>query len=444
MSTFLFVVAVIAGIVAMGYGAWLMFKGFVLGRATFKFMGMEIDGPLGIVIFLAGLGGLFLLPSHHLKGVEAENVQLKGRLQETRTELDAAKKDGADLQSRLEKARSQRDAEGKRADGLSVGLQSLQAEKERAERKLLDSLKAEAAERRRAEQKAQDAWIVADRISLSEDQKAELDKLSQGVLALNKELGILKIRTAYWPIISGRKAVATFEVYRKDFESGVTRPRGAGLFEFAAERYQMKGDYAGKLTEQLSASIAKIICDAAQRAIFNAVPLREAVRTVPELARYEADPQLLMALAELQYVRMRLQMLAADSLVAVRGYADGERGPWEHPLDASRSKMQVHENADPTAKPADYALTFKPELSQVTVGLPASSYTKYGNEDLPNLRGAEAAAVVWTLVKTCQHQASGIPPGRIAVGILEGRVYHERSEEDRKARVHLLVFLKEK
>ena len=60
---------------------------------------------------------------------------------------------------------------------------------------------------------------------------------------------------------------------------------------------------------------------------------------------------------------MRIQLLAAKSLVLVRGYADGEDGPWTHPLDPSFRDVDVHEAATPNTKFADYALDFKRDLS---------------------------------------------------------------------------------
>ena len=98
----------------------------------------------------------------------------------------------------------------------------------------------------------------------------------------------------------------------------------------------------------------------------------------------------------------------------------------------------LHENANPNAMPAEYALTFRPGLTRVAVGQSAT----YGNDDLPNLRAAEVAMIVAALVdNTCESPSPNTSAGKIDVEILEGRVYPERSEVDRKARVHVLVFL---
>jgi hypothetical protein len=67
--------------------------------------------------------------------------------------------------------------------------------------------------------------------------------------------------------------------------------------------------------------------------------------------------------------------------------------------------------------------------------------TMCDNKDLPNLQGAEAAAILKTLVD-CSGQTPNTDVGSIAIEILEGRVYPEHNEVDRTARVHLLVSLK--
>jgi hypothetical protein len=140
---------------------------------------------------------------------------------------------------------------------------------------------------------------------------------------------------------------------------------------------------------------------------------------------------------------MRLKMLAAESLILVRGYADGEQNHFELTLDPKLKEVDVHENADPNKTPVDFALEFKPGLTHVFIGRPSTQYAKYGNVDLPNLRAEVTRDIVFKLVNTCR-PPTNLPVGKIGVEMLDGQVYEGKSAPDRKSRVHLLVFLRER
>jgi hypothetical protein len=428
MLFFLGSIAAIAGIAAMLYGAFLVYRGYFTDNAKIELHNIKLDAPVGIVVFLCGLGALAWIYS---KGLESQTDQLVKERDRYKTELDSAKNDLSDT-------KKERDTQ------VSILKQSqidADTEKKRADR-LASDLTKETAERREAQQFASDTWRANDRLALSEAQRAEFDRFGQGVLALNNDLTVLRIRATPWPTLSGRKAVATFEIYRKDFDTDATRPRGAGLFQFNLEQYTLEGESSRGMTEELAQGISKMICDAAYRAIANGVSPREAFAQIPSLARYEGDAQRVREVADLQYVLVRLKLLAADALVLVRGYADGEQGPWQRPLNPEFKDIQLHESANPNAKPADYALEFRQDLTHVVLGRSSTGYAKYGNEDLPDLRAKATVQIVTSLLKSCSPPTND-PTGKIGVEILDGAIYQGTSAPDRKARVYLLIFLKE-
>jgi hypothetical protein len=102
----------------------------------------------------------------------------------------------------------------------------------------------------------------------------------------------------------------------------------------------------------------------------------------------------------------------------------------------------VHENIDPNSPEGENGLVFWEQQTPISIGqVEENRTTTCDNKDLPNLRAAEAAAILKTLVD-CSGQTPNTDVGSIAVEILEGRVYPEHNEVDRTARVHLLVSLK--
>lgn len=425
MLYFFGIIAALGAIVAMTFGFYIVvYKIFSTEHADVDFGGYKIKGPVGIGVFLAGLAALVAIVWVYSKGVESENAMLTGQRDKAETRADEAEKAKGAQAIELDKARDEIQDQKKNSDQLA--------------RRLAEEIAA----RRDAEGFAKATWQNNNENALSPDQRAQLDRYNKGIDAFNADLTVLRIRPSPWPVIVGRKAIATYEVYRKDFDQDAVRPRGAGLFNFASEQFTLEGESAKGLTEELSSRLAQLICDASMAAIVNGVSPREAFARIPLLAQYESDGQRVTEVAELKYVMMRLQLLAADSLVLVRGYADGEDGPWEHPLNPAFKDVDLRENAFPERKPEEYALEFKPEpLSHIVLGRP-TTYTTYGNVDLPNLRGEATQRIISALIQSCPPPANR-QVGKIDVQVLEGRVYEAKSRVDRKSRVFLVIFLKE-
>ncbi len=442
-------------------GMWLLLRSITGAPAR-----LGVEGPVGFVLVVAGAASVYFLSSFYAPRVEAENGRLNSENTQLKKDLEDTKhqRDGFDAALRGEKGRT---------DGLAADLRVLKAEKEQVERDLsmtrdglsrtrnelaqtqaqlstessransvTKQLADETGQRREAQRQARVAWLTADLLGLNDRQRAEFNNIQKGVLALNESLSALRISEAHWPRLEGKKAVATFEIYQKAFEADLMRPRGAGLFVFESEKYSLKGDHRGRIAEEMRTKIASLICEAARRAIAENVPLPDAVRNMPPIKEYDLDPELLSQLAELQYLQMRIKLLAGNATVLVRGYADGERGSGERKLDPpSRAIVKLHENTKRT--PDEYTLNFRPELTSIQIGRPKAKSPTYTNSDLPNLRGAEAASIINALVGSCSAPTAGPPAGTVTAEVLEGQVSPDHSEIDRKARVHLLVFLKE-
>jgi hypothetical protein len=136
-------------------------------------------------------------------------------------------------------------------------------------------------------------------------------------------------------------------------------------------------------------------------------------------------------------VAYKIKMLGTEPLLVVRGYADAEHGPWSRSLPTPGRTIRVHESTEPNV---EYPAKFLSRLSSVRLGRPAT-YQEYKNEDLPNLRGSEVAAVISRLFDTCAG-FSDLFTSKIPVEILDGHVYQDMSANDRKARIYALVFLK--
>jgi hypothetical protein len=463
-----------------GFGIWLLVQDLrgvdvFKASAVFKVKGMDIEGPVGLV---AALGALLLgvwLVSLYSPALVGENEQLRlanvrfnNELQYSQQKLDAAEKQLRDEKSRADALANQvraRTTDKEQADIKYAASQSNLLEK-RAELAHTQGLLAsetgranylsgqyaalakqfsdEQLARREAQQQGLAAWQSADRMALSEKQRIEFDGIEKGVLALNDALTFLKIAPVHWPRIEGKNAVATYEIFHKAFEADQTRPRGAGLFEFNSEEHTIRGDYQGRLKEALRTEISALICETARRAIVESVSISEAVRNMRPIRDYDVDGKLIDTLVEFQYARMRLQIMAGSAYLLVRGYADGEQGPWRRNLDPSLATVRLHEIANPNVQQPEYALTFRPYLTQVAIGQGAHQSGTYGNNDLPNLRGEVASRIISALVGTCPQSTPNTAVGEIPVEVLQGRVYPQHSEPDRKARVHLLVFLKER
>jgi len=107
--------------------------------------------------------------------------------------------------------------------------------------------------------------------------------------------------------------------------------------------------------------------------------------------------------------------------------------------------MMVHANAHPDTNDPEYWLTFRSALSPIEVGRMEKGGARYGNTDLPDLRGATARDLVALLIDGCQRMGGlGVdaPSTPTKVEILDGQVYRQYpSEPDRKARVYVVGYL---
>ncbi len=447
----------------------IVYRRYQRGLQTFGDFGERWEVGLAALLALAGLFGLFVgVPTYHPKvavgevprsivleeggeprgddtvgerssaapgtpeietredGLQTAVALLKGQIERLESDLEreritlsSVRREAAHFQEELANERARAEDAAERNEVLEVRLTKADAERQAADRQ------------------AREAWLAADRAALEEEQREAFDELTREILALNEQLSLITIRATHWPRLAGLEAVATFELYLEDFAADSDRPRGAGLFAFDRLSHKMPGDHEGRLKEALGGNAGEVLCLVVAEPLAGRVPLKQAIEGLPELADYDADPLLLSILAEFQYIRTRVQLLGADALFTVRGYADGEEGPWELPLDTEDRAVSLHKNSDPMAS-SDYALTFRPELTAEVQGRPAD-YDSYGSEDLPNLRAAEVADVLSAMLDACPPQ-SRRKTGSVAAQVLEGRVQDGRPFDSR-ARVNLLVSL---
>jgi hypothetical protein len=396
-------------------------------RAVFKTHGVELDAPVGSALIAVALFVIAYSPTMYTR-LTAEKKDIEDKLAKTQTDLASTKNDLKLTQESLEQQKAQ----------------TKQLENENTE--LEKKLAIEQAERRDTEKQMMTAWKTVDQFQLTHTQKEEFDRLADGVLKLNEKLTTLSICTAHFPRIDDRKAVASFEIYRKAFEPDQNRPRGAGLFNFNSREYEIRmisGNQEG-IPDELKSELIDVICDAARRAAINQISLGGAIDSIAPLRGYDINRPVVAQLTEFTYIQMRLRMMAKEALLLVRGYADGELSPWRAPLNKPFGDIVVHENIDPDSPEGENGLVFREQQTPISIGQVEKNHTTtYDNKDLPNLRAAETAAILKTLVD-CSEHAPDTDVGNMAVEMLEGRVYPAHNEVDRKARVHLLVFLKKR
>ena len=150
-------------------------------------------------------------------------------------------------------------------------------------------------------------------------------------------------------------------------------------------------------------------------------------------------------------------MLAGDTLVLVRGYADGEQGPWRQKLRSDTRSIEVHANIDPDPARSEYLMTFQSTQSRVELGhmetassalcgnwtaSNAQTCATYGNTDLPNLRADHIANLLSILIQGCPLPGTDVSTGPTKVEVLDGTVYPQHSPKDRKTRVYVVAYLK--
>ena len=401
------------------FGLWMLWKRIRGEPVDMEWLGFKVRAGAEFALVALGVAGLVFLERSYSENLESNNARLTEQNDRFQKDLDAAVAAKSDLASQLGNAQEKLNEEIKRTAALESDVHD---EHEKA-------LQAQAL--------ASDVMLLENRLSLSPAQQAELDKLNNDFEKLNNEPTSLRIRAAYWPRLSGRKAVATYEIYNKDFEDDATSPRGAGLIQFASEQY------GHDFTARLKSDLAKFICEAATSAIINNISPRDAILRNPDLRDIGNNSEQVQVLTDLTYLMMKIKFLVADSRILVRGYADGQAGPWSHPLDPNWTKLTLHE-IDPSPDQVSVdGLNFKAELSTVMIGRPEQNYTVYANEDLPNLRASATTQMISPLVETCPPPAGLGSPGQISVEALEGKVFPDHNKNDRRAHLDLLVFLKE-
>jgi hypothetical protein len=301
-------------------------------RSVFKTHGVELDAPAGSGLIAVALFVIAYSYSMTTR-LSAEKKGIEDNLAKTQTDLASTKNDLKLIEESLE----QQKAETKHLESKNAEL----------EKKLAN----EQTERRDAEKQMMAAWKTVDQVQLTHTQKEEFDRLKDGVLKLNEKLTMLRISVAHFPRIENRKAVATFEIYRKAFEPDQNRPRGAGLFNFNSREYEIRmisGNQEG-IPDKLKSEFIDVICEAARRAAINQISLSGAIDSIAPLKGYDINRPVVAQLTEFTYIQMRLRMMAAEVLVLVRGYADGELSPWQEPLKKPFSNILVHENIDPNS-----------------------------------------------------------------------------------------------
>jgi len=311
-------------------------------RSVFKTHGVELDAPAGSGLIAVALFVIAYSYSMNTR-LSAEKKGIEDNLAKTQTDLASTKNDLKLIEESLE----QQKAETKH----------LESENAELEKKLAN----EQTERRDAEKQMMAAWKTVDQVQLTHTQKEEFDRLKDGVLKLNEKLTMLRISVAHFPRIENRKAMATFEIYRKAFEPDQNRPRGAGLFNFNSREYEIRmisGNQEG-IPDKLKSEFIDVICGAARRAAINQISLSGAIDSIAPLKGYDINRPVVAELTEFTYIQMRLRMMAAEVLVLVRGYADGELSPWQEPLKKPFSNILVHENIDPNSPEGENGLVFR-------------------------------------------------------------------------------------
>jgi hypothetical protein len=427
-------------------GAGIAIAGIVLavrrkitGKALLKWKdNIEVDVGASIFLVVLGLGMIVLSYQAYSPGIQRHLDDVLAADKDLRDQLATAKHDEDETRGKLQT--TEHDLNGARQEIANAEL---------ARQKLVADLAHETADRREAEAAAQKAWVAFDTYKMNDLQRAAFNKLAQDVDQLNANLKYVQIALTAWPKLDGPEAVATFEIFNKEWEPDETRPRGAGLFDFDETEITIRGDYKGRLAEAIRTEMATSICTAAQSALVHGVPLPDAISRIPRVAGLDVPEQLVGQLTEVVYVyaQMRLKLRAGHTLVLVRGYADGEKTSWSRTLGPAPRTLMVHANTDPHAKQPEYALTFRAALSPVEVGRMDKGSAIYGNTDLPDLRGAAVAEILTALIDGCRRiggTGSFTEARPTPVEILDGQVYPQHSVPDRKARVHVVAYLDER
>ena len=474
-SVALATVLVLASLAVGALGAWLLLRrtGVIHARGNLNILGFQAEGPVSVLLIVLMIAGLYFAQSNFSGQTESKVATLNGELATARSERDGFKGQAETQRQRADSEKIRADSAEAEVARLSPRVSELQNEVEglRAQaeklRRQIGSLEADNrnglseieslnSEINRKTNEISDleqqisvvldernsALLLADTLRLSPAEKRRLDDIVESFEKIGNGLTYLSVQRVPFPRFEQDVPVAVFEVYSKDFEEDRYDIRGAGLLSFNSESFDIEGDYAHELLATLSGDLGQAVCDTATRIIAGEVGLSEAIQRIPEIAKYDADSDLIRKIAELQFLTLRVKTLSVETLMLVRAYADGEDGPWKHSLQGGQVQMDVFRNAIPEQRFEDAALIFERNPNRIIVGDVTAAGAVYGNEDLPNLRALTTQEIVEVLVDGCS-VSEGATVGDVSSGILDGYVYPAKNEIDRKSRLFVMVRLRD-
>jgi hypothetical protein len=289
---------------------------------------------------------------------------------------------------------------------------------------------------------AKAGWETIGEIALSPAQKEELSNLQNGIQRVNQELQLVQLARYPYLYIEGQTAIATYVIFRKSIShsdagiaAGLESLRGAGLFDFAPQKYWISGDSQGKLGGTLLDEVVDLVCKGIKSTLLREVSERQAIEALPSLKDLPDSKPLISQLHEVAYAVSQLQLKAGTGQVYIMGCGDGGGPKWEHELERIPNQIKMLEAINPQPTPP---FTFRNEETSRRIGREENDHGKtyYTNEDLPELRAAAVARILEPVLN-CPSFIPDAPANQIPVKILQGYV----NPPDRKARVYLVVSL---
>ncbi len=292
-----------------------------------------------------------------------------------------------------------------------------------------------------AETTVKDALIDIGKKSLPPDEVKQYDAIAAGLPQLNRELTVLEVIETPWLKLKGEKVLGAYEIFNKQFKTSGSPPRGYGVFNYRLKDFNVINDYGGKLTDEVKQQIAASICRAALTALAGKAPLSKAVQDaleeIPRIEGVELPEDFVPTSADLIYASQRLRMLSGKVRVLIRGFADGEEGPWRDPLKSGVHSVLVHRLADEDPRHGEFNMTFASSLTQKPLGATVNGSPTYGNVDLPDLRAEDFAGFVSGLVDGCPVPGVDNRAAETKIELLDGLIYNEKEPSDRKARLYV-------
>jgi hypothetical protein len=423
---FIFVVAAIVA----GTGFWLLVRGSV-GNGKIEIEGWgKVDAPMGGLIVLAVLAAIVFAFKFYAPQIQAENDSLTADKTRLETEIGGARTlHAADVTKIIAGETSLQGA----TEQIATAKQETAEEKE--------ALADEMQRRSVAENGFRETLLALGRGGLSDAEIKQYDEIDAGAAAINSDLTYFEIVEVPAPKLANPKALAVYEVYRKDWRADAGRPRGAGAFDFDTEAFKLEGDRADELERLMSADYVAAICQTALAALKDHARLPPAIEELANRLRptgFDPPPNFTQQAAELTYMFARLKLLSGRTAVWVRGFADGEQGPWREPLQPFPYAVSAHANTARDAARSETLMTFEPQPGPVPLGAMTKGQPTYGNADLPDLRANEIAGITARLIDGCP--IPGEDQGRTRVSILDGVVYPQHRPVDRKVRIYVAAF----